>query len=146
MAFKDKLKELRTAKGLTQDEFSRVSGIGRSAISMYESGKREPDYITLTKLSILLGVSVDVLIDKEKLASGLLQSEEGTLFRRSMEEREKENDEQAGYYRDPKVAQRVDELKNKPGLRILFDASRDLSDEDIDFVVQFVERLKKKEK
>lgn len=47
MKFNDRLRELRKGKGLTQDEFSKQSGLTRSAISMYERGEREPNFETL---------------------------------------------------------------------------------------------------
>ena len=51
MKFNDRLRELRKGKGLTQDEFSKQSGLTRSAISMYERGEREPNFETLEKLA-----------------------------------------------------------------------------------------------
>lgn len=44
MKFNDRLRELRKGKGLTQDEFSKQSGLTRSSISMYERGEREPNF------------------------------------------------------------------------------------------------------
>lgn len=41
--FKNRLKELRKAKGLTQDELAENLKMSRSAISSYERGIREPD-------------------------------------------------------------------------------------------------------
>ena len=52
MSFAERLKTLRKSKGLTQDEFSRQTGIGRSAVSMYESGKRMPSYKVLSDLEV----------------------------------------------------------------------------------------------
>lgn len=40
--FSDRLKELRKALGLSQDEFAKKIIIGRSSIANYESGTREP--------------------------------------------------------------------------------------------------------
>jgi len=40
--FAHRLKELRVSKDLTQKEFSELLKISQSAISMYESGQREP--------------------------------------------------------------------------------------------------------
>ena len=63
MSFAERLKTLRKSKGLTQDEFSRQTGIGRSAVSMYESGKRMPSYKVLSDLSKFFQVSTDYLLE-----------------------------------------------------------------------------------
>ena len=50
------------------------------------------------------------------------------------------------YYHDPEVAQMANEIKDNPGMRILFDASRDLKKESIEEVVKFIEFQKAKER
>ena len=40
--FSEKLKMLRLKKGLTQEELAKETGVGVSAISMYEQGNRIP--------------------------------------------------------------------------------------------------------
>ncbi len=62
MVFAERLKALRKEKGLTQDEFSKLSGIGRSAVSMYEAGKRAPSYEVLSRLAQFFAVSTDYLL------------------------------------------------------------------------------------
>lgn len=42
MAYNDELVSLRKRKGLSQAELAQQTGLSRSAISMYESGKSEP--------------------------------------------------------------------------------------------------------
>jgi transcriptional regulator with XRE-family HTH domain len=50
------------------------------------------------------------------------------------------------YYHDPEVAQMANELKDNPGMRVLFDASRGLKKESIEEVVKFIEFQKAKER
>lgn len=64
MAFADRLKSLRKESGLTQDEFSKQTGIGRSAVGMYEAGKRAPNYETLSKVARFYHVSTDYLLGR----------------------------------------------------------------------------------
>ncbi|WP_037355852.1 helix-turn-helix domain-containing protein [Selenomonas sp. FC4001] len=64
MPFNERLKELRKSRHLTQDEFSKQSGIGRSAVSMYESGKRMPSYETLEQIADFFNVSMGSLIER----------------------------------------------------------------------------------
>lgn len=65
MTFKDRLRELRTIQGLTQDELGRSIGYGRSAIANYESGRSEPSYDILEKISNRLNVSIDYLLGRD---------------------------------------------------------------------------------
>ena len=58
---------------------------------------------------------------------------------------DKYKDSSDGYYTDPEIAELAEELRTNPEYRLLFDASKDLSKEDIDFVVDMIERLKARE-
>ena len=64
MNFNDRLKELRQGRKLTQEEFSKLTGISRSAIGMYESGKREPNFKTLELIADFFNVDMDYLLGK----------------------------------------------------------------------------------
>ena len=56
-----------------------------------------------------------------------------------------EEESEQGYYTDPEVAEYAEELRTNPKYQLLFDASKDLSKEDIDFVVNMIEQLKARE-
>lgn len=60
-----KLKELRIAKGITQQEVAAVLGISRAAYTNIENGKREADYHTLKCLSDYFEKPIDYLLGKE---------------------------------------------------------------------------------
>ena len=47
-------------------ELGRIIGVSESAISMYETFKREPDNATLVKIADILDVSVDYLLGKSE--------------------------------------------------------------------------------
>ncbi|MDY5482289.1 MAG: helix-turn-helix transcriptional regulator [Veillonella caviae] len=47
-----------------------------------------------------------------------------------------------GYYTDPEVAEYANKLKNNPDMRLLFDAAEDMTKDDIDYVVDLINRLK----
>lgn len=64
MKFNDRLKELRQSRKLTQEEFAQLTGLSRSAIGMYESGKREPNYETLEMLADFFNVDLNYLLGK----------------------------------------------------------------------------------
>ncbi|MBO8168170.1 MAG: helix-turn-helix transcriptional regulator [Thermoanaerobacteraceae bacterium] len=53
---------LRQEKGLTQNELAERLKISRSALSLYELGKRQPDYETLQKIAKYFDVTTDYLL------------------------------------------------------------------------------------
>jgi len=63
--FGKRIVELRKSRGLTQAELARSIGISRSALSLYEIEKREPDIETLSKLASLFEVPVGYILGNE---------------------------------------------------------------------------------
>lgn len=49
-----------------------------------------------------------------------------------------------GYYTDPTVNEYAEHIRTNPNMRLLFDATKDMTKEDIDYVVDLVNRLKNK--
>lgn len=71
----EKLKELRKDKGISLKELGTVVGVAESTMSLYENGKRQPDYETLLKLAEYFGVTVDYLLrgsEEERLPEELI--------------------------------------------------------------------------
>lgn len=62
------MRAARKAKGLTMKELGKLIGVSESAISQYETGKREMDYETLLKIGEVLECSTDYLLrgDREQ--------------------------------------------------------------------------------
>jgi transcriptional regulator with XRE-family HTH domain len=65
--FGNKLKQLRINKGLTQEELGKKFNLGKSSISMYESGKNFPDLDMVKDFAEYFEVSTDYLIGVESL-------------------------------------------------------------------------------
>lgn len=63
MSFGSKLKELREKKGLSQIEFAKLTNLTRSAISMYELEKREPNLNTLVTFAKFFDVDINTLLE-----------------------------------------------------------------------------------
>jgi transcriptional regulator with XRE-family HTH domain len=63
--FKDKLKELRNKKGLSQRELAKTLKLSPSTIAMYEIGQREPDNATLNKIADFFNVTTDCLLGRD---------------------------------------------------------------------------------
>ena len=62
MTFSERLKELRTEKGISQMELAQLAKISQSAIAKWELDKTEPTASALIKLSKFFGESVDYLL------------------------------------------------------------------------------------
>lgn len=58
----NRIREARKAKNLTMKALGNMIGVAESTVSMYETGKREPDHETLIKISQALDVSTDYLL------------------------------------------------------------------------------------
>jgi len=65
-----RIRELRLAKKLSQEELSFRSGLHRTALSLIERGQRDPKLITLLKVAEKgLGISVAELLGGVSLRS-----------------------------------------------------------------------------
>ena len=62
METKDIILDLRTKKGLSQDELAELVFVTRQAVSRWENGETIPNTETLKQLSKLFAVSVNTLL------------------------------------------------------------------------------------
>ena len=69
MEFNEKLKELRSSRGLTQEELAEVLFVSRTAVSKWESGRGYPSIDSLKEISTFFSVTIDELLSGEKLIS-----------------------------------------------------------------------------
>lgn len=113
------LKQLRLAKGLTQGELAEALGVRRSRLSMYELGQREPDFETLETIADYFNVDIDYLIGRTNKTTVLPES----------------------YYIDSDARDLAEFLHKNPQYKVLFDASRKVKPEDIEFVKQMIDRM-----
>ena len=116
--FKDMLKYFRMKENLSQSELAAKLGISASAVSMYEVGKREPDFET-----------------EEKIAD-FFQTDLNTL-----RGRENEAEQQPSYYLDKDSSDAAQFLFSNPEYKVLFDASRKVKPEDTTFVAKMIKRM-----
>ncbi len=112
--FPDVLKKLRLQNGLSQEELGNKLGLGKSTISMYESGQREPSLEMLEAIADIFNVDMNTLTDSKNSA--------------------KLNDELQEY---------LEELKNRNEMRMLFSLAKGASKEDVMQAVKIIEALKK---
>ena len=113
------LKHLRKANGMTQEALADALHVTRSRLSMYELGQREPDFETLEAIADFFNVDIDYLMGRTDKTTVLPES----------------------YYIDKDARDLAEFLHKNPKYKILFDASRKVKPEDIDFVKQMIDRM-----
>lgn len=64
--FGNKLKELRIAQKMTQQQLADRIGVAKSVVSYYESGDRCPSYDVLIRIAHIFHTSTDYLLDYDK--------------------------------------------------------------------------------
>lgn len=66
MKFADRLRELRTSKGLSQSELAKKLNVSKSTISMLEVGSRKPSWELMEQIADYFNVDLDYLLGKEE--------------------------------------------------------------------------------
>lgn len=120
-SFKEMLKYLRRRENLSQSELAEKLGVAKSTISMYEVGKREPDFETLEAIADLFNVDMNFLLGKDG----------------------SENDR---YYINDETAKAAQEIFENQELRALFDVQRDMEPDDLRALHNMALALKRKER
>ena len=65
--FAERLKELRTEKGLSHIQLAKLTGISARAIGMWESKNRTPNIEAIIVLSDFFNVSADYIIGRTEV-------------------------------------------------------------------------------
>lgn len=118
-----RLKYLRKQDDITQQQLADALGVGKSTISMYENGNREPDFETLEKLADYFNVPMSTFFPSGELptnASSYVNS-------------------------DPELTAYLEELRTRPEMRMLFSVAKDATKEDVEKAVAIIEALRKTE-
>ena len=114
--------KLRDLKGVTDYQVAKETGLGRATFTDMKRGDHRPSISTIKKLADYFGVSVDYMMtgkDTEKLS----------------------NEGQAYYFSDDTAAVAQELFENKD-LRMLFDAARDVSPENLRLAAEMLKRFK----
>lgn len=124
--FKDRLKQLRNEKNLTQEELAKYIGTTRATLASWETGRREPDMETLRKLSDYFNVTLDWLIGNTDIRN---QADEIT----------------DAISDDPELAEFWNDLKQREDLKLLFKQTRNLSPKAIKQVMRIIKAIEDEE-
>ena len=117
MDFKERLKELRSTRNISQATLADRLGMSKSTIGMYETGAITPSLEALNAIADYFNVSISYLVGEEDISM---------------------------YFFDPEVAEMAQELHDRPEMKVMFDAGRKLDKEDIEAVTILIEKLSKK--
>lgn len=60
-----RIKEIRKSQRITAKQLADYVNVAESTMSLYENGKREPDYKTLVKIAEFLNVTTDCLLGQD---------------------------------------------------------------------------------
>ena len=129
------LKEARLKAGFTLEQAGEKIGVIAKTIQRYETGQRKISMDKFMELTSLFGVDYTSFISAAKRR---LSEETSADFA---------GDHQAedGYYLDDEVAKIAQQVYERPELRMLFSASKDVSAEDLRAVIALVDRMKKED-
>ncbi|WP_434632006.1 helix-turn-helix domain-containing protein [Thermoanaerobacterium thermosaccharolyticum] len=124
--FKDRLKQLRNEKNLTQEELAKYIGTTRATLASWETGRREPDMETLRKLSDYFNVTLDWLMGNTDI-----RNQAGEITDAVSD--------------DPELAEFWNDLKQREDLKLLFKQTRNLSPKAIKQVMRIIKAIEDKE-
>ena len=111
------ISSIRKERGLSQLQLAEKLSISKQAISNYERGIREPDYVTLEAIADVLNVPMAMLISREDQEKAL-----GKL------------------YNDPNQAR--EELADDPDRKALLNLARYGSAQDVRAVASLIDALR----
>ena len=116
----EKMKEILKSKGYTYGKLAELTGISESTISKLFGGfNPNPTLKYMKSIANALDCSIDDFIDWGGI------------------------EPTSPYYLDRKTAELAQNLKDNPDLRAVLRSMRNLSPDDIKFVQEFIEKIKK---
>lgn len=118
MTLLDRVKILCKEKGISQGKMEKEMGISNGASSKWKTSS--PSMEILQKLSEYFNVSVDYLMTGKNKSN---------------------TNESNSYYLNDDARDMAQFLYDNPDYKVLFDASRKVKKEDIEFVKQMIERV-----
>lgn len=117
----ERIQVLLAQKSIKPSQMYKDLGIKPSTYHTWRDRDTYPSAEWLLPIAQYLGVTTDYLLGADDQA------------------------DEEGYYIDPETKEMANALKDNPGQRVLFDASRDLPPEDMLKVLDFITQQNKKE-
>jgi transcriptional regulator with XRE-family HTH domain len=126
MPFGSKISTLRKKRNMTQEDLAKEMNISKSAISMYEIDRRNPDPDMLKKFASFFDVSIDYLLDMPDSENNIQQISEAVKD-------------------DPELHEFWDMLKEREDLQILFKQTKKLDSKGIQQIIRIVKAIEDEE-
>ena len=115
--FSENLKRLMEEQNLTQADVAKSIGVSPQTFNTWVRG------IALPRLGKIQRLADYFRVDKSDLLEDTANNKKT-------------------YYSDPEVGKIVNELKDRPDLRVLLDASRDLDESDMFELIDIINKIK----
>jgi len=149
---KSRLAEMMAYFKINQTDIVERTGVPKSSLSLWVNGKRTPGQKQLAMLSEPFNINpawlmgYDVPMRADEISRRELYNCDAKLIRPSREElMPKDGKELYDYYIDDDTAQVAQEIFENKDLKLLFDAARDASPEDLKTAHNILLALKAKE-
>lgn len=117
MAFAKNLKTLMDDSNCNQEDIANICGVSQQTVSDWLTGKKYPRMDKVQAILDHFNIPMTTLVNDGKDTS---------------------------YYLNPETARLAQEAANDPETRLLLDAKRDLSPEDMQYVISLIKHLKNK--
>ena len=117
--FSIRLSKLMNERDINQREIAQAVGVSESTVGKWLLLKAIPRMGVIQKLADYFNVGKSYFLEEES---------------------------EQGYYTDPEAAEFAEYLRTRPGARMLFSAAKDISKEDLEKAVEYIELLKLKNK
>lgn len=116
------IKRLRRERGMTQEDLARVLNVHQTAVSQWETGRTCPDMQTIQSIADYFGTTTDAIFGRGS------ENDPGVS-----------NNELAD---DDDFWELREQLRNNPGMRMLFSASKNATTDDLIRAAKIIEALK----
>ena len=144
----ERIRERRKELGLTLEDVARALGVGKATIHKYETDKiRNIPSDKLKLLARVLQTTPEYLIgwQNQMIKNACSFYDQKIDIENAGYHLEAVPNGKQSYYLNEDAAKAAEELYERDDLRVLFDAARDVSEEDIRYVATLLEKLKQKE-
>ena len=130
--YSNRIRELRTARGMSQEKLADILDVTKQAVSQYERGVRKPDIPTIEALCDYFNVSADYLLGKEDVTPRLVDGDGIQAL----------DNPKRHHHINPETEQIAQTIYDDPDLHALFDAARGSEPDNLKLAAEMLRRMK----
>lgn len=131
--FKDIFVTLRKEKGFNQEAMAKELGVSKSSIAMWETGDRLPSQELYEQIADYFNVDIDFLYGRTNVRKKIMYDVDGSEYVNA-------------YYLNDDAREMAQFMFENPEYKVLFDASRKISKEDIETVKAIMDKFRSDDK